>query len=196
MSTDTKELVALNALTGKTVGGVVGVENVDNGFIMKFTDGTQLQWRALEWKAWRGNDWNARGPVDDIPLPPPVDPLDRKVTVCAECLQASCWREAFMCDDAQWAATVNKTVRELTELGYENPQYWEKDIAGAVAEDPRSKSQSEVTQVELCIKLMTYVAFSSHTADMTPRELWRHIAVLFPTSVIDAARVKLGLEEE
>lgn len=49
---------------------------------------------------------------------------ERKVTVCAECLQASCWQGIFMCDRAQTASTVEKTVRELRALGREHPDYW------------------------------------------------------------------------
>lgn len=51
---------------------------------------------------------------------------DRLVTVCDKCLQASCWQGIFMCQDAQNAGTVEKTVRELKALGRENPSYWEK----------------------------------------------------------------------
>ena len=56
----------------------------------------------------------------------PVDELVRLVTVCDSCLQASCWQGVFMCDNAQTAGTVEKTVAELTELALEHPDYWEE----------------------------------------------------------------------
>lgn len=55
--------------------------------------------------------------------------LNQKITVCNRCLQASCWLGKFMCDDSQTAGTVEKTVRELTELNLEYPVYWEEVLA-------------------------------------------------------------------
>lgn len=52
--------------------------------------------------------------------------LDRKITVCDHCLQASCWQGIFMCDEARGAGTVDKTVGELRKMGRENPEYWFK----------------------------------------------------------------------
>jgi len=49
----------------------------------------------------------------------------RKVTVCDNCLQASCWQGEFMCEEAKSAGTTEKTVKELKELNRENPHYWE-----------------------------------------------------------------------
>ena len=51
---------------------------------------------------------------------------DDIITVCAECLQASCWNGEFMCEKARTAATTTRTVRELRELNYEHPDHWEK----------------------------------------------------------------------
>lgn len=52
------------------------------------------------------------------------DPEQKKITVCSKCLQASCWQGAFMCQEAQTAGTVEKTIAELRALGRENPCYW------------------------------------------------------------------------
>jgi len=46
------------------------------------------------------------------------------VTVCDNCLQASCWQGEFCCDDYKLAGTTEKTVKELRDLGLENPSYW------------------------------------------------------------------------
>ena len=38
------------------------------------------------------------------------------VTVCSECLQASCWQGVFMCDRSQTAGTIEKTIKELKKM--------------------------------------------------------------------------------
>lgn len=47
------------------------------------------------------------------------------VTVCSECLQASCWQGIFMCDNARHAGVVQKTKEELMQLNLEHQSYWE-----------------------------------------------------------------------
>lgn len=54
------------------------------------------------------------------------------IEVCDACLQASCWYGAFMCDAAQNAGTIMKTVAELRTLGREHPDYWSDEIRFAV----------------------------------------------------------------
>lgn len=49
------------------------------------------------------------------------------ITVCGECLTASCWQGIFMCDEARNAGTVQKTREELRKLGLEHPSYWKTD---------------------------------------------------------------------
>ena len=49
-----------------------------------------------------------------------------KILVCDKCLRASCWQGIFMCDDAQKAGTVEKTVDELCKLKLEFPSYWQR----------------------------------------------------------------------
>ena len=49
------------------------------------------------------------------------------ITVCDKCLQASCWQGAFMCDEAQFAGTIEKTIEELKELNLESSDYWKVD---------------------------------------------------------------------
>jgi len=46
---------------------------------------------------------------------------DRKVTVCAACLTASCWHGEFMCEASRTADVTTRTVRELRALGREHP---------------------------------------------------------------------------
>ena len=48
------------------------------------------------------------------------------VTVCDKCHQASCWQGVFMCEESRDAGTVEKTVEELTKLGFEHPDFWNK----------------------------------------------------------------------
>lgn len=49
---------------------------------------------------------------------------ERRVTVCAECLKASCWHGVFMCDLSFRADITTRTVRELDALGYEDPSHY------------------------------------------------------------------------
>ena len=51
---------------------------------------------------------------------------DDLITVCAECLQASCWHGEFMCEDAANANIIQKTVKELRELK-KNNNWWEHE---------------------------------------------------------------------
>ena len=53
--------------------------------------------------------------------------LNEPVTVCSECLKASCWQGIFMCDEAHGADTTTRTRRQLVELGYENTDYMRTD---------------------------------------------------------------------
>jgi hypothetical protein len=50
---------------------------------------------------------------------------EKKIVVCAECLMACCWQGEFMCEDAQYADVVEKSIEELKELNLESPHYWE-----------------------------------------------------------------------
>jgi hypothetical protein len=52
---------------------------------------------------------------------------DDLITVCAACLQASCWQGIFMCQQSQNADIVQKTRRELKALNLEHPSYWKTD---------------------------------------------------------------------
>ena len=52
---------------------------------------------------------------------------DDLITVCAVCLQASCWQGIFMCQQSDIADVVQKTRRELKALNLENPHYWKTD---------------------------------------------------------------------
>lgn len=50
------------------------------------------------------------------------------VTVCDECFQASCWQGIFLCNNAVFAGTVEKTRKELAALNLEHPDYWDYDL--------------------------------------------------------------------
>lgn len=49
---------------------------------------------------------------------------DRKVTVCASCLRACCWRGEFMCDNARTADVVPMSISDLRKLDRESADYW------------------------------------------------------------------------
>lgn len=59
-----------------------------------------------------------------IPLPQ-LEETDL-IVVCSACLRASCWNGLyiFSCDEAVSAGTVNRTVKELRELGKEPESHW------------------------------------------------------------------------
>lgn len=58
------------------------------------------------------------------------------IEVCDQCGRACCWYGEFMCDDAQSAGTVKKTVNELrAEKNGENERYWEADYMSKVYGD-------------------------------------------------------------
>ncbi len=77
--------------------------------------------------------------------PQPSAPLadETEITVCSECLMASCWQGTFMCDSSRDAGTVKATVRLLRFLGHENESYWSKSIASAPAPQPSSTGGAE-----------------------------------------------------
>lgn len=54
---------------------------------------------------------------------------DDLITVCSDCLRASCWQGYFFCDKAldPKSSTVQKTRGELKKLALENPEYWRTD---------------------------------------------------------------------
>lgn len=52
----------------------------------------------------------------------------KTITVCDNCLQASCWLGMFMCDHSREASTVEKTIEELEKLNLEHRDWWFKDI--------------------------------------------------------------------
>lgn len=56
-----------------------------------------------------------------------IEILDHKVTVCANCLQASCWHGILMCERAREVGTVERTVGRLRFLDRESPDYWFRD---------------------------------------------------------------------
>jgi len=65
-----------------------------------------------------------------IPKNPPGD--ERLVTVCAECLRASCWYWEHQCDKAHTAGTVEVPVRKLRDLDREHPDNWSIEKIGRI----------------------------------------------------------------
>jgi len=51
---------------------------------------------------------------------------DKIITVCNKCLRACCWQGYFMCDEAKYAGTVEKTVSKLKKLDLEHSDYWKE----------------------------------------------------------------------
>ena len=62
-------------------------------------------------------------------MPDPLVENERLVTVCAACLQASCWLGVFYCDDYRTANVARKSVKELRTLGLEHEDYWRPERA-------------------------------------------------------------------
>ena len=54
---------------------------------------------------------------------------NRLVTVCAACLQASCWLGEFYCQDYKTANVTKLTIRQLKALALEHPDYWKPERA-------------------------------------------------------------------
>ena len=46
------------------------------------------------------------------------------ITVCANCLRASCWKGIFYCEEYKTSGTVEKTIEDLGRLKLEHPDYW------------------------------------------------------------------------
>lgn len=52
---------------------------------------------------------------------------DDLITVCDNCLQASCWQGIFYCQRAKESGIVQLTRKKLRELDLEHPDYWKTD---------------------------------------------------------------------
>jgi hypothetical protein len=53
----------------------------------------------------------------------------RYVTVCSECLRASCWQGLFMCEKSANAGTIDLDIRYLEKRALEHPSYWDEPAA-------------------------------------------------------------------
>lgn len=47
------------------------------------------------------------------------------VTVCSECLRASCWHMEFPCEKARYAGTAQRAASDLDALNLEHPSHYE-----------------------------------------------------------------------
>jgi len=61
---------------------------------------------------------------------------DERITVCAECLRASCFQAAFPCEAWRTATTKQMRREDLRELDLEAPSYWDTP-AGAAGLKPK-----------------------------------------------------------
>lgn len=66
----------------------------------------------------------------------------RRITVCAACLQASCWQAVFMCQQSGSANITTRTEDELRTLGREHPDYWLTDNELARGVQPGQQERS------------------------------------------------------
>lgn len=65
-----------------------------------------------------------------------TDPNTRMVTVCSECLKASCWHGEFLCERSRAANIVRRTVGQLRDLNREHPeQYSVRKVRHVCGED-------------------------------------------------------------
>lgn len=62
--------------------------------------------------------------------------MERIITVCDYCLQASCWQGEFLCDYAKSAGTRRMSESRLRELSRESPDYWLTDEEAAAGIRP------------------------------------------------------------
>lgn len=53
-----------------------------------------------------------------------IDAGDVLVTVCAQCLTASCWHGDFMCQYSDTAGIIKIRRNELREMDLEHPDYF------------------------------------------------------------------------
>jgi hypothetical protein len=53
-----------------------------------------------------------------------ADKRDYMVTVCKECLRASCWHWEFPCDKAQTADLVERKASDLAKLDKEHADHY------------------------------------------------------------------------
>jgi len=51
---------------------------------------------------------------------------DKMVTVCDKCYRVSCWKGIFMCQEADFAETIDLPLWILRKLNLEHPSYWER----------------------------------------------------------------------
>ena len=66
---------------------------------------------------------------------------DYYVTVCADCLRASCWHAEEFCSEAYWAGETTLLASHLRTLGLERPDNYSRmtlmDVCGSVTEVKR-----------------------------------------------------------
>jgi epoxyqueuosine reductase QueG len=69
--------------------------------------------------------WN----INKINCPICLEKLNKKqITVCDNCLTASCWQGILMCENHKTAGTIMMTIEELRKLNREHSVYWIQEI--------------------------------------------------------------------
>ena len=65
---------------------------------------------------------------------------ERLITVCSECLKASCWQQVFCCEKFQSAGITRLAESRLRELNREPCDYWltDEEVAAGIVKRPSS----------------------------------------------------------
>ncbi len=109
-------------------GGYV-VKTLKREWIFSLSDNQAKKWFGLKRHIRRGKAFDvALSMACDMLSETPMEDDIIRVTVCDKCLTASCWQGSFMCDEAQNAGTVEKTVTELKKLKREHPSFWKLKV--------------------------------------------------------------------
>jgi hypothetical protein len=53
--------------------------------------------------------------------------LNEMITVCDNCLMASCWQGIYYCEEAERAGAIKKSRAELITLNLEHQDFWKTD---------------------------------------------------------------------
>lgn len=67
---------------------------------------------------------------------------DYYVTVCDQCLTASCWHGVFMCQESKDAGTKKLLASELLRLGLESPDYFSHETLLRVCGEVHEKTKA------------------------------------------------------
>lgn len=102
----------------------------------------------------------------------PKDRDTRLVTVCAECLQASCWHGEFMCDRSQNADTLDVPVYELQRMKREHPSHFSVEniakVTGETPPNPTSLTDEDISTIRNALRLAILTSKGRVAAEFEP----------------------------